>query len=227
MIQFRRAFLFLTFVFAPLAWVQADWTTDYQAALVQAKAQKKLLLLDFTGSDWCGYCQLLDKEVFTQPAFKDFADKNYIAVTVDFPHQTQLPDDVKKQNDALNDQFKIDGFPTLIVLDADGKELGRQVGYDPGSGPTAVIAKLKSFQPKAASFLKAACSSSLREVPRRKRIGPSAPFGDRLGIFLLREKAGVEVPGRFFRRALFSSQDQFLAAISIGLAPVGLHLFQD
>jgi protein disulfide-isomerase len=127
------------------AQVQAGWTTDYQAALAQAKAQKKLVLLDFTGSDWCGYCQALDKEVFTQQAFKDFADANYILVTVDFPQRTQLPDALKQQNDALGKQFSIDGYPTLIVLDADGKELGRQTGYDPGSGPPAVIAKLKSF----------------------------------------------------------------------------------
>ena len=140
-----KILLSLALVFTSMVLVHADWTTDYKAALVQAKAQKKLVLLDFTGSDWCGYCLLLDKEVFTQPAFKDFADKNYILVTVDFPQQKQLPDDVKQQNDALGKQFKIDGYPTLIVLDADGKELGRQVGYDPGSGPDAVIAKVKSF----------------------------------------------------------------------------------
>jgi len=125
--------------------VHADWTTDYKAALTQAKAQNKLVLLDFTGSDWCGYCKLLDKEVFTTSSFKDFADKNYILVTIDFPHQTQLSDTLKQQNDALNQQFTIEGFPTLIVLDADGKELGREVGYSPGSGADAVIAKLKSF----------------------------------------------------------------------------------
>jgi thioredoxin-related protein len=140
-----KTLLSLALLFASMIFVHADWTTDYKAALVQAKAQKKLVLLDFTGSDWCGYCKLLDKEVFTQQSFKDFADKNYIQVTVDFPQQKQLPDDVKQQNDALGNQFKIDGYPTLIVLDADGKELGRQVGYDPGSGPDAVIAKLKSF----------------------------------------------------------------------------------
>jgi thioredoxin-related protein len=135
----------LALLIASTAFLHADWTTDYKAALAQAKTQKKLVLLDFTGSDWCGYCQLLDKEVFTQPAFKDYADKNYIMVTVDFPQQKPLPDDVKQQNDALGKEFKIDGYPTLIVLDADGKELGRQVGYDPGSGTDAVIAKLKTF----------------------------------------------------------------------------------
>ena len=140
-----KTLLSLALVFASMVLVHADWTTDYKAALAQAKTQKKLVLLDFTGSDWCGYCQLLDKEVFTQPAFKDFADKNYLLVTVDFPQQKQLPDDLKQQNDALGKQFKIDGYPTLIVLDANGKELGRQVGYGPGIGADAVIAKLKSF----------------------------------------------------------------------------------
>ena len=140
-----KTLLCLALVFTSMVFVHADWTTDYKAALIQAKAQKKMVLLDFTGSDWCGYCKLLDKEVFTQPAFKDFADKNYILVTVDFPRQKPLPDDLKQQNDTLNKQFQIGGFPTLIVLDADGKELGRQVGYDPGSGPDTVIAKLKSF----------------------------------------------------------------------------------
>jgi protein disulfide-isomerase len=140
-----KTLLCLSLVLASITLVQADWTTDYKAALAQAKAQNKLVLLDFTGSDWCGYCQALDKEVLTQQAFKDFADANYIQVTVDFPQRTQLPDALKQQNDALGKQFSIQGFPTLIVLDADGKELGRQVGYDPGSGPPAVIAKLKSF----------------------------------------------------------------------------------
>ena len=140
-----KTFLPFALLLASMIVVHADWTTDYKAALAQAKAQKKMVLLDFTGSDWCGYCKLLDKEVLSQSSFKDFADRNYIQVTVDFPHQKQLPDDLKQQNDTLGKQFSIEGYPTLIVLDADGKELGRQVGYDPGSGADAVIAKLKSF----------------------------------------------------------------------------------
>lgn len=127
----------------------SDWTTDYKAALEKAKTENKLVLLDFTGSDWCGYCKLLDKEVFTQPEFNHFADQTYILVTVDFPHGKQLSDDLKNQNDALNKKFKIDGFPTLIVIDADGKELGRQVGYNPGTGPNAVVSKLKSFDTRS------------------------------------------------------------------------------
>jgi protein disulfide-isomerase len=141
----NKLLLYLALLSTSLLAVHADWTTDYKAALDQAKSQNKQVLLDFTGSDWCGYCKLLDKEVLAQSSFKDFADKNYILVTIDFPQQKQLPDDLKAQNDGLQKQFHVDGFPTLIVIDAAGNELGREVGYGPGSGPDAVISKLKSF----------------------------------------------------------------------------------
>jgi protein disulfide-isomerase len=142
-----KTFLSLALLLTSMVFVHAGWTTDYKAALAQAKTENKLVLLDFTGSDWCGYCKLLDSEVFFQQSFKDFADSKYVMVTVDFPHEAPQPDTIKEQNAALGKQFGIDGFPTLIVLTPDGKELGRQVGYDPGSGPDAVIAKLKSFSP--------------------------------------------------------------------------------
>jgi thioredoxin-related protein len=136
---------FVLLLTATLSIYASDWTTDYKAALAQAKAQQKLVLLDFTGSDWCGFCQLLEKEVFTQPEFHHYADQAFILVTVDYPHGTQLPDDLKQQNAALKQQLHPDGFPTLVVVDSDGKELGRKVGYKPGSGPQAVIDELKKI----------------------------------------------------------------------------------
>jgi thiol:disulfide interchange protein len=141
----NKLLLTVAFLSTSMLGLHADWTTNYKAALAQAKTQNKHVLLDFTGSDWCPNCQLLDKEVLSQPSFKVFADKNYLLVTVDFPEQKQLPDDVKAQNDQLQKQFHVDGFPTLVVVNANGKELGRQLGYDIGSGPDAVISKLKSF----------------------------------------------------------------------------------
>jgi len=124
---------------------EIDWKTDYDAAVQEAKANKKLLLLDFTGSDWCGYCQLLDKEVFPTEAFKAFARANFVCVTLDFPHGKELSSALKKQNDALKQKYDVRGFPSLVVIDTDGKELGRTTGYNPGSGPEAVISELKPF----------------------------------------------------------------------------------
>jgi thioredoxin-related protein len=141
-----KTFLALLLALTLPALVHADWGTDYKAAVAQAKAQNKLVLLHFTGSDWCPYCQMLDKEVLSKDSFKTFADKNYVGVLLDFPHDKPQSDAVKQQNDALAKQFNIEGYPTLVVITPDGKELGRQEGYDPGSGPDAVISKLKSFK---------------------------------------------------------------------------------
>src|SRR5580704_14464058 len=75
-------------------WVRAEapkgWTDNYAQAVETAKAEKKYLLLDFTGSDWCGFCKLLDKEVFSTPQFRDWAKKYVVLVQVDFPHSTPL-----------------------------------------------------------------------------------------------------------------------------------------
>jgi protein disulfide-isomerase len=121
------------------------WSSDYAASVADAKAQKKYLLLDFTGSDWCGYCMQLDKEVFTTPEFRAFALQNFVCVTVDFPHGKTLPAALGQQNSELSKKYGIEGFPTLIVTDTDGKELGRLVGYDPGSGPKVEIKKLEKI----------------------------------------------------------------------------------
>ncbi len=74
------------------------WTTNYAKALAQAKAEKKNVLLDFTGSDWCEWCMKLDKEVFADPKFQDYAKKNLILVTVDFPQGKEQSAEIKKQN---------------------------------------------------------------------------------------------------------------------------------
>ena len=121
----------------------SSWTTDYQAALTRAKQEHKRVLLDFTGSDWCPYCEMLDSEVLSKDEFKQYADANFVLVMVDFPQQKPQSDDVKKANAALSDKFHVDGYPTLVVVASDGRELGRTSGYDPGSGPDAVISALK------------------------------------------------------------------------------------
>ncbi|MEI9999272.1 MAG: thioredoxin family protein [Verrucomicrobiota bacterium] len=134
--------LILLLAFAPS--VHAGWTTDYAAALARARAEKKLLLLDFGGSDWCGGCKLLD-QVFQEPAFRAFADARYIEVSIDFPHAVPQSNALRGQNEALADRFMISELPTVIVVNADGRELGR-VGYAADLTADAMIAKLKRFR---------------------------------------------------------------------------------
>lgn len=120
------------------------WTTNYKKALEQAKTEHKMVLLDFTGSDWCPWCIKLDKDVYEKPAFKKYAKDHLVLVTVDFPRAKKLPAEVKAQNEKLKEQYPIEGFPTTIILDSNGKKIGEMVGYVPG-GPSAFIAKIKSF----------------------------------------------------------------------------------
>lgn len=119
------------FLSGTAAQAEGPWLTDYQAAIKQAKAENKRVLLDFTGSDWCGWCIKLKKEVFDEAAFDNYAKSRLVLVEVDFPRGKAQSDEVKKQNAELARKFGIEGYPTIIILDADGKLLGK-TGYMPG-----------------------------------------------------------------------------------------------
>ena len=129
--------------FTATARANETWLTDLNAAKVQATQENKKLLLDFTGSDWCYYCKKLDAEVFATPEFQAYA-KNYILVRLDYPRHKEQPATEKAQNAALGKQFNINGYPTVILLDATGQELKREEGYNPGSGPKAYLTDLDS-----------------------------------------------------------------------------------
>ena len=102
------------------------------------------MLMDFTGSDWCGWCIKLKKEVFSKPEFAEYASKNLVLMEVDFPRAKQLSASVKEQNENLAQHFNVQGFPTIVVLNADGKKVG-ELGYMEG-GPTAFIAELEKLR---------------------------------------------------------------------------------
>ena len=123
------------------------WSTDYQAALKEAAAAHKPVLLDFTGSDWCIWCHRLHDEVFAQAPFETYARENLVLVEVDFPRQHPLPDKVKEQNDKLAAKFGIDGYPTVVMVDPEGTELGR-TGYMEGGAKT-FVRELKRFVAKS------------------------------------------------------------------------------
>jgi protein disulfide-isomerase len=100
-----------------------------------------MVMLNFTGSDWCGWCIKLDKEVFSTDEFKKFAKEKLVLVTVDFPRRKEISAEQRKANQELGAKYKIQGYPTLIVLDGEGKQLG-QLGYEKGS--KAWLEKFKS-----------------------------------------------------------------------------------
>lgn len=123
------------------------WLTDLPKAQAQAKIENKIVLLDFTGSDWCGWCIKFRKEVVDTAEFQGYADKHVVLVELDYPRHKEQSGDLKKANAALKNKYKVTGFPTLVVLNQDGREIGRQVGFDEG-GPKAFIAKLEGYQKK-------------------------------------------------------------------------------
>jgi thioredoxin-related protein len=127
----------------------SEWQTDYEQALASAKAAKKHVLLDFTGSDWCGPCIQMKKMVFSQPAFMAYAQKNLVLVEVDYPQRKKLPEKVTKQNELLMHKYGIDqsGYPTVILLSPDGKILGKLEGYG-GERPADVIAWAEKLRAK-------------------------------------------------------------------------------
>jgi thioredoxin-related protein len=124
-------------ILAPL-WAAEGWKTDYTAALEQAAKENKMVLLDFTGSDWCGWCIKLQKDTFSKPEFKKFAEQSLVLVELDFPRGKPQTDQLKKQNEELAEKFGVQGFPTLVLLDSQGQEAARNVGYLQG-GPEAFI----------------------------------------------------------------------------------------
>ncbi len=105
-----------------------DWETDFKKASSAAKASGKYIMLDFSGSDWCGWCIKLEKEVFTQDTFKDFAEKNLVCVLVDFPRKKKQTGELKQQNRDLATKYGIRGYPTIIILSPDEEPVG-MTGY--------------------------------------------------------------------------------------------------
>lgn len=119
------------------------WLEDFAKAQAIATQENRPMLLDFTGSDWCGWCIKLDKEVFSQPDFEEYAAKNLVLVKLDFPKRKKLPAEVEQQNKRLAQKYGIRGFPTIIILDPSGKQIGK-MGYQKG-GPGPFIDGLKKI----------------------------------------------------------------------------------
>ena len=122
-----------------------EWLTDLNKAKEKAKAEKKMILLDFTGSDWCPPCKALHKNVLSSAEFVEYAKKNLVLVEVDFPATKKQSNELKKANAELEKQFKVEAYPTVVVLDSNGKELSRDSGYD-GEKRKEFIARIEAVK---------------------------------------------------------------------------------
>ena len=129
----------------PLAQAESTWLNDYKKAQQEAKASNKFLLLDFTGSDWCGWCKRLEQEILSQSQFENFARENLVLLEVDFPRAKPQSPELRKQNQELAQQYQVEGFPTIVVLNGDGQKLWQYDGYFP-DGLTAFIAQLEKLR---------------------------------------------------------------------------------
>jgi thioredoxin-related protein len=126
-----------------------EWLTDFSVAKKKAKEENKPILALFTGSDWCPWCIKWEKEAFSQPEFKNYARTNLVLLFVDFPDKKPLPKAQARANEVLQQKFKIEEYPTVVMLDSNGKKLG-SFNYLEG-GPKVLFAKIESTgQTKAA-----------------------------------------------------------------------------
>ncbi len=121
---------------------EAIWQTDFNAAQKQAAAENKHVLVDFSGSDWCGWCIKLHKEVFSKEDFISYADENLVLVSVDFPNSTPQSAEQKAANKALAERYGIRGFPTVLILNPPG-EVVKRTGYQQG-GPGPYVEMIKN-----------------------------------------------------------------------------------
>lgn len=138
----KWAVLLVATVLSMGAFASEGWETDFEKAKAKAKAENKHILVDFSGSDWCSWCIKLDQEVFSQPAFKDYAKENLVLMLVDFPNdKSGQSKELRQQNKKLSEEYDVDGFPRVFILNPDGKAIAK-TGYQMG-GPEAYVAYIK------------------------------------------------------------------------------------
>ena len=137
----------------------AEWMTDFEAAKAKAASEKKAILVDFTGSDWCHFCIVLRRRVLDTPAFAQYGDDKFVYLEVDLPRTKPLPKELMAQNNALVKRYGVGGFPTIMVLDEQGHALGGFTG-----GMTRLPDVVKLLEPAWQVFqnLKAAEADAAR-----------------------------------------------------------------
>lgn len=137
----KLAFLFLLQVL-----FLGDWGLDFNQAVTESKQNNKLILLNFSGSDWCGPCIKLKKDVFESAEFKNFSSEKLVLIRADFPRlkKNQLDKIQQDKNDILAEKYNPNGkFPLTVLIDSNGKVLHEWEGYQ--ASVPKFIAEIKQF----------------------------------------------------------------------------------
>ncbi len=125
------------------------WSHDYAASKKQAAESKKDLLINFTGSDWCGWCIKLVDEVFKHDAFKTGVKDTFVLVELDYPKdKSKLSEETQKQNKELSGKYAVQGYPSILLCDAEGRPYAA-TGYQEG-GPEKYVEHLNELRAKKA-----------------------------------------------------------------------------
>ncbi len=155
--------------------VEGAWLTDFDKAREKARKENKYLLVDFTGSDWCGWCIRLKKEVFGEKAFQEQASKDFVLVSLDFPKKPEniqkVPLEQQRRNQELVQQYNVTGFPTILLMDAEGRPFAT-TGYQPGGVEAYLkhIGKLRDNQRKVEELLKKGEQEDLPAAERARAL---------------------------------------------------------
>lgn len=126
---------------------ETTWLTDFEKAKSRAAESGRPVFVNFTGSDWCPPCGQLKRDIFSTEEFATYAMENLVLLELDFPQRTPQSEDLQRQNQQLAAAYEISGFPTLMLLDPDGEEIVRSVGYMPG-GPKRFVAWAEAARAK-------------------------------------------------------------------------------
>ncbi len=197
----------------------AEWMTDFEAAKKKAAAEKKAILMDFTGSDWCGPCMHLKSSVLDTPAFEAYAQDKFVLMEVDMPRNAKFDPELRRRNEELGQKYGVQAFPTIMVLTADGQVAGGFLGGRSSleevtpllDEALANLAELKAAEAMEGEARLKALHALYRKLPKQL----SASLADRLVELDTNDVTGIREETRVEReRELF--RDKFSAAVRAG-----------
>jgi len=138
------------------------WTQDIEAAKKLAAKEKMLILLSFTGSDWCVWCKFMNDKVFATDEWQTFAKESLVMVHIDFPHNTSLvPEEYVARNQQLYSQFEVEGFPTYRIVDETAQNTLGTLEISQDITPAAFIASVNKFL----TFTPAVVEKTAKKMP--------------------------------------------------------------